>query len=528
VFDPLDHSGLPIDRHGRHWHELDVEPVDAWATDPYTRCRISTMEALEAASALFDRQLTRRIPDADARRSVGSLGEWAAERRHRIAALQPQAPAPPARTDSALQNAIGHERAALDLVTWVARNEPEPDRSLAYQRQAWRHLKHLRSYAELSDRAGFEWAPRIAGEVDELRPASATGSAPMWHRGRQPSDERPATVNQPLSVLYDWAVWATHQQVARHCGGVAQRLLEPITAQEAPETRTAHQRRRGWRPDTGAGGWELLVVHESAACYLYYSFLAEETDPRLKAVWELHLQMELAQLRAAGDLLRRYADRDPQEVTGTGLPEPVTLGSNGRYLSDQSTGDTAGAGPQSADVARPIGLDLVDLLTEQHARIERLFPRAIRAAGDDRDTALGELARLIAVHEIVEAYVVHPLIRRLDPDEHLADRMLDEERRISDALADALRADVAGDSGEVIGVLHDMVQAHARHEERDEFPQLREALPAEDLRQMTGAVRAAEEAAAADAGPGEDPAGAEPQALPQTAERVRDALRTVA
>src|SRR3954469_1144006 len=41
VFYPLDHPGLPADRHGRHWHELDLGPVDAWATDPYTRSRIS-------------------------------------------------------------------------------------------------------------------------------------------------------------------------------------------------------------------------------------------------------------------------------------------------------------------------------------------------------------------------------------------------------------------------------------------------------------------------------------------------------
>jgi hypothetical protein len=42
-------------------------------------------------------------------------------------------------------------------------------------------------------------------------------------------------------------------------------------------------------------------------------------------MWELHLQMQLAHLHAASDLLRRYCGRDPQEVIGEGLPEPVTL-----------------------------------------------------------------------------------------------------------------------------------------------------------------------------------------------------------
>jgi hemerythrin superfamily protein len=177
---------------------------------------------------------------------------------------------------------------------------------------------------------------------------------------------------------------------------------------------------------------------------------------------------------------------------------------------------------------------VVDLLTEQHARIDNLFQRVLRAGGDDRHAAFGELARLLALHEIVEEEVVHPLTRRLDPDEHLADRMLDEESRISEALTDAVRADAAGDAGEVIRALRDMVRAHARHEERHEFSRLRQAVPAEELRQLTRAVRAAEEAAAdggAGAGPagaepaGGGPAGAGPRTLPQAIERVRDALR---
>ena len=37
--------------------------------------------------------------------------------------------------------------------------------------------------------------------------------------------------------------------------------------------------------------------HEYNECYLYYSFMEQETDPRIKAMWELHLNMELAHLQ---------------------------------------------------------------------------------------------------------------------------------------------------------------------------------------------------------------------------------------
>jgi hemerythrin superfamily protein len=342
-------------------------------------------------------------------------------------------------------------------------------------------------------------------------------------------------MTQPMSLLYDWAVQAAHQQTARH-SGVVRRLLASMTGPERGGNRAPEQRRGGRRPGTGEGSWEQLVVHESAACYLYYSFLAEETDRQLRPLWELHLQMELAHLRAAGDLLRRYDGRDPREVTGTGLPEPVTLESNGRYLWRLIPDDAEDAGEAgSGDVAQagdPGGRpdreqDLVDVLTQQHERIDDLFQRVIRAEGDEKHTAFGELAQVLAVHEVVEEEVVHPLTRRLDPDGHLADRMLDEERQISDALADAVRADAAGDPGEAIGALRDMVLAHAWSEERLEFPRLRAAVPADERREMTRAVRAAEEAAAAARGAAEEPAGAEPQTLPRTEERVRDALHAV-
>jgi hypothetical protein len=488
VFDPLDHPGLPVERHGRHWRELDVEPIDTRKSDPGARGRISTMEALEAAAALFDRRLTPRCPDADARGSVGRLGESASERRRHVAALQP----PPG---SALEDAIGSERAAYDLVAWVARGAATPERAAAYRRQARRHLERLRSYAELGDRAGYGWADEVGGEVDDLSSA-ATGRA----QDRRPAAPVRGIAVRPMSLLYDWALRAAQQQIARHSRGIVRQLPGFGRAQ--------HVRRRGYRPDAGRVRWEHLVVHESTTCYLYYSFLRDETDPQLRPVWELHLQMELADLRAAGDLLLRYTGLDPHEVVGTGLPEPEAWDAFRTRLWVAPADDTA-----SGDVADWANgeQDVVDLLTDQHEQIGRRFQRVLQSEGDDRHAAFGELARLIAVHEVVEEAVIHPLTRRLELDEHQADHLLDEERRISDALEDAVRAGDAGDAGE-IGALRDMVLSHARREEREEFPVVRKAVPADELRQLAQAVR---EAVADDDGP---------QTLRQTIERIRDRL----
>jgi hypothetical protein len=375
------------------------------------------------------------------------------------------------------------------MAGWAARNEREPDRSSAYRQQAWQRLERLRWYAEFGDRAHLPWAGQITDEVDALWPPQPTASS----RRSIPS----APVMPPLSLLQDWMVHAGDRWAS------------------------------GYRPEPRESGWEALLAHKSASCYLYYAFLAEEDDRRLRPMWELHLQMQLAHLQTASDLLRRYSGREPQEVIGEGLPEPMSLRTDQPLVWVH--------GPERPERGRPArrrnrdrerpdrGQDVLELLTAHHASMDRLCGRAARSSGDDARMAFAGLAQLILTHEIAEERMTHPLMRRLRPDDHLADRLLDEESRISDALSDAVRAAAHGHLDDVIGGLRDMVTAHSRREENDEFPQLRRSVPVQERREMGRAVHAAEAAATAEAGHG-NPVPAEPRAVAQAADRVRDAL----
>jgi hypothetical protein len=84
--------------------------------------------------------------------------------------------------------------------------------------------------------------------------------------------------------------------------------------------------------DPGETWWEQLVNHEYNECYLCYSFMQTESDPRIKAVWELHLNMELAQLQQAAQWMREHDGRDPAELLPAELPEPVTFEPNKQFL----------------------------------------------------------------------------------------------------------------------------------------------------------------------------------------------------
>src|SRR5690606_1958655 len=76
-----------------------------------------------------------------------------------------------------------------------------------------------------------------------------------------------------------------------------------------------------------------LVFHEYNEVYLYWSMLQNEQDRRIKALWELHLDMELGQLQVACDLLRRYEGIEAAELLPPELPAtPVTFEPNKDYV----------------------------------------------------------------------------------------------------------------------------------------------------------------------------------------------------
>lgn len=78
---------------------------------------------------------------------------------------------------------------------------------------------------------------------------------------------------------------------------------------------------------------QQLVFHEYNECYLYYSMAQQESDRRIRSLWELHLEMEVGQLHEACDMLRRYEGQDPEEILPPALPDVlVTFETNKDYV----------------------------------------------------------------------------------------------------------------------------------------------------------------------------------------------------
>jgi hypothetical protein len=63
--------------------------------------------------------------------------------------------------------------------------------------------------------------------------------------------------------------------------------------------------------------------------------LQNEDDRRIRSIWELHLDMEIGQLHAACDLLRKYEGIEPELILPPAMPDtPVTFEPNKDYVRD--------------------------------------------------------------------------------------------------------------------------------------------------------------------------------------------------
>jgi hypothetical protein len=328
MFNPLDHKGLALDQQLRNWRELNVEPIDPEAVDPYTRCRIITMNGIEAEAVMFSHQFSRVCQDLDVKRQLAYTRFVESQQQRVVNWLLPG-------LASVLETTLGYEQVAVDLTAWVARHEPDPYLKQAYEFGVLEDFDHLYRYANLYEMVERRKAEKIVNGVTEVMPGRPT-VAEFRHPFDNVNDPYAKDDVDPRSKLHALTILSAEQQVMVYYMNTGPQYMEPIARQlyqEISLIEQEHVTHYESLVDPGETWWERLVTHEYNECWLYWSFMEQESDPRIKAIWELHLQMELAHLQQAADLLRRHDGREPEQIVGdTGLPEPLMFEPNKEYL----------------------------------------------------------------------------------------------------------------------------------------------------------------------------------------------------
>jgi hemerythrin superfamily protein len=130
--------------------------------------------------------------------------------------------------------------------------------------------------------------------------------------------------------------------------------------------------------------------------------------------------------------------------------------------------------------------DIIDLLLADHREFRELFPQLREASGKEREELFHYLVARLASHEAAEESVVHPALRDDVPGgEEVAISVLQEEADAEQLLHRMTKMEVDSDEfAAALGHLERDVLAHADHEERDEFPRIREHLDVTHRREM--------------------------------------------
>ncbi|MFY1691238.1 hypothetical protein [Plantactinospora sp. WMMB782] len=403
TFNPLTQRGIALDDQLRNWRELDVEPLDPDDVDPYTRCRVIVMNGIEVEAVLFNHHLARTCPDPEVKRQLAYIRYIEAQQQKVVNWLLPP-------IASTLETTIAYEQVAVDLTAWIARMEPDPYLTQAYEFGVLEDFDHLYRYANLFEMVERRRAEKVVDGLTEVMPGRPTK---FHHRHpydnvRDPYDREKV---HPLSKLHALTVMSAEQQTMNFYMNVGPQYMEPIARQlylEIGMIEQEHVTHYESLVDPGETWWERLVNHEYNEVYLYHSFMTQEPDPRVKAIWELHLNMELEQLRVACDLMRRFDGREPEEVVAAELPVPVTFEPNKEYLrhllGTQIDLTTLGAGyvrdaherfeklqEQIHGGAEPASERVVEMHRERFGgeyRIETEGPHPVESlrqpAGDDR------------------------------------------------------------------------------------------------------------------------------------------------
>jgi hypothetical protein len=132
------------------------------------------------------------------------------------------------------------------------------------------------------------------------------------------------------------------------------------------------------------------LFHHYNECYMYWSFMKDEVDPRIRKIWELHLAMEIEHVRVAGEMLRRHEGVDPEQILPAELPEPTTFHENKRYVRDVLAAqlDLTGLGTEFVPVqALPPDARFFDYQRAVSGGVkvpsERVIARHVNQFGDD-------------------------------------------------------------------------------------------------------------------------------------------------
>lgn len=322
-----DSKGVPLDRQRFTWKDLVGKPISKLDDDAFTRVRVILLNGLEVDAlrlkhivARFNRDL--RVPLAQIRRVEhfqNTMINWLLSADH-----------------SPLETTVAYEQVAIEVTASVAQTEPDPYQAQTYRFGLLEDFDHLYRYSAMLDRLEGKDANNILQGYTDIVPGRPTVDE---HRApeddvREPYSKKDAAL---LTKLHATLITAAEYQTHDYYINIGPLFADPVARQlyaEIAAIEEQHVTQYGSLQDPSESVMEKLLVHEATEVFTYYSAVEQETNPRIKAIWERFLDYELGHLNMMCELFKQYERRDPAEILTGVIPTPLQFTSNREFIRD--------------------------------------------------------------------------------------------------------------------------------------------------------------------------------------------------
>jgi rubrerythrin len=235
---------------------------------------------------------------------------------------------------SPLETTIGYEQVAIEVTAAIAQREPDSYLAQVYRFGLLEDFDHLYRYSALLDRAEGKDANNILQSYSDIiagRPTILEHRAPE-DDVRKPYDRKKADT---LSKLHALTIMAGEHQTHDYYAHVGPLFTDPVARQlyaEIASIEEQHVTQYESIIDPTESWMEKWLLHEANEAYNYYGCVQQESNPRIKAIWERLLDYELGHVQVAMELFKKIERRDPAEILPEKLPDPFPYESNRDFV----------------------------------------------------------------------------------------------------------------------------------------------------------------------------------------------------
>ncbi len=297
-------------------------------TSPYTKTRVILMNGTEFESQWFMHNFARHCNEPEILEALSIVRRQEQQQQKRISCLKPI-------NESILETTIAYEQLAVDLTATLARNEKDENNIKALNFALLEDFDHLYRYANLLKTDKDIDADKLVGKFTEIMPGRPTVA-----EHRFPADDLKPHMDAKKADLFTKLVASTitaaEQQTMNYYMNIAQWYKNDLGRKlyaEIAMIEEAHVTQYESLKDPTMSWLEQWVMHEYCECWLYYSAMNDESDEGIKKIWSEHFKMEIAHLKTAAKLLKKYENKTFESVCGTGeFPKLLKLGTNKDYV----------------------------------------------------------------------------------------------------------------------------------------------------------------------------------------------------